>query len=591
MPFPKSDPRRWLLELRDLSQRHPGTWKVVSTEPATVTGEVDTAAGLKFYRIIWPPEFPLRPPSIWELHTVDGDVVDHRSTGHAFTDRSICLFGHIPEIGWRPSLTAAMAVDRLRTFLEATDRCEFPLVDALPLEIPLARVSIHPRVMATIKSNVGWGVMSGFLRADERLVMVTGAELTSATGLTTGSVSEAPVQAWGQALHLSSPWHGLWCRVDVTLGDEPPNRERLAAWLSHKIPYDRARDAILSQPFVLLVGDEAAWFIWLNPPEALRAALAPTGQRALYTVPFVEDIPSKLFARAEARLENAASLRAARVAIIGLGSLGGTIAVALAKTGVGRFTLFDPEVLEPENVARHVGGVLDIGIPKVEVVARAIRRVNPDADITLVPAALSLDPTGWNTDTMARLGEVLGDPHGVVVCATATTDAESVVNSACVAAGVPAIFAVVLGRAEHGRVFRVLPGTTACYQCVLMRQGAEPLQFPRFIEADVGAPAYSQPGIPGLGLDVDEVALIAARLTLQTIATRFEGGLGYPKAHGDHFLWSGRGGWAVDGPLQTRTERIPMHPDCPVCGAGRSGELDAAEQSELDGLSGLSGER
>lgn len=543
---------------------------------------METAAGIRRFRAVLPPEFPFRPPSIWELNG-EGEVEDHRATGHAFTDGSICLFGHTPETGWRPEFTTADALERLRCFLEASDRSAFPLVDAQPLELPYSRVSIHPRLLAVIRANVGWGIMEGHLRPDGRLVVVTSAETTTPSGLTTGTVVEAPSQAWGQALGLFARWRGLWCRVDAALGTEPPNREQLAEWLSAKIPFPAARAALLQQPFVLLVSDADAWFVWLNPPGELAAALSPGGRRALYTTPVVEDIPTKLFARADARLENATVLRSARVAVIGLGSLGGAVALALAKAGVGRFVLFDPDVVEPENVARHVGGVLTIGIPKVEAVAAAINQVNPDAEVTRIPTALSLDPAGWHSDAMSALRTVLVDPVGVVVCVTATADAESVVNAVCVDAGTPAVFGTVLGNAEHGRVFRVIPGQTACYQCVLLAQAGDPARFPRFSAGDTGAPAYAQPGIPGLGLDVDEVAILISRMTLQTIATRIDGGIGYPPAHSDHLLWSAVGGWAVDGPLQTRAERIPRHPDCPVCG-GRAEDLDVVEQAELLGL-------
>ncbi|RYZ12421.1 MAG: hypothetical protein EOO70_09125, partial [Myxococcaceae bacterium] len=171
-----------------------------------------------------------------------------------------------------------------------------------------------------------------------------------------------------------------------------------------------------------------------------------------------------------------------------------------------------------------------------------------------------------------------------VVCATATTEAESVVNHLCVTSTCPGVFAAVLGRAEHGRVFRVLPGVTPCYQCVLNAQHAEPGRFPRFDRAEMGVPAYQQPGLPGLGMDVEQVALLAARMTLQTLGERLEGGLDYPKAHGDHLIWSNHGGWAVDGPLQARVEPIPRDRDCPVCGVGAELPLALEEEKELASL-------
>jgi hypothetical protein len=130
--FPESDPRRWLRELLELDTRPGAVWRVTDASPAIAEGELDTSAGKRRFKLVWPPAFPFRPPNIWELDDA-GVPVDHRSSGHAFTDKSICLFAHKPEFGWKPEMTAAVAIDRLRAFLEASDRSEFPRVDALPV--------------------------------------------------------------------------------------------------------------------------------------------------------------------------------------------------------------------------------------------------------------------------------------------------------------------------------------------------------------------------------------------------------------------------------------------------------------------------
>jgi hypothetical protein len=62
------------------------------------------------------------------------------------------------------------------------------------------------------------------------------------------------------------------------------------------------------------------------------------------------------------------------------------------------------------------------------------------------------------------------------------------------------------------------------------------------------------------------------------------GGIGYPAAHGDHLIWSARGDWAVDGPLQTRVERMERQADCPVCGPQATSALDAEGQQRLEAL-------
>ncbi|HSH31450.1 MAG TPA: ThiF family adenylyltransferase [Candidatus Saccharimonadales bacterium] len=77
-----------------------------------------------------------------------------------------------------------------------------------------------------------------------------------------------------------------------------------------------------------------------------------------------------------------ARLAGAKVAIAGVGGDGGQTAVTLARMGVTRFALADPEAFESENTNRQAGcSVTTIGHNKAEVIARLIEHINPDAQI------------------------------------------------------------------------------------------------------------------------------------------------------------------------------------------------------------------
>ena len=79
--------------------------------------------------------------------------------------------------------------------------------------------------------------------------------------------------------------------------------------------------------------------------------------------------------------ENLALLAGKRVAVIGLGSGGGLVALSLAMSGVGRFVLIDDDVLEEGNIVRHVADRRYLGQPKAEAVADLIRLRNPKAEV------------------------------------------------------------------------------------------------------------------------------------------------------------------------------------------------------------------
>src|SRR5690606_1733286 len=63
---------------------------------------------------------------------------------------------------------------------------------------------------------------------------------------------------------------------------------------------------------------------------------------------------------------SAASLANKHVVLVGAGSLGSQVAMQLARAGVGRLTLIDPDILNAENLGRHVLGIDDLGRYKVD---------------------------------------------------------------------------------------------------------------------------------------------------------------------------------------------------------------------------------
>src|SRR5271156_2662910 len=92
----------------------------------------------------------------------------------------------------------------------------------------------------------------------------------------------------------------------------------------------------------------------------------------------------QLFARI-APLFDVGSLGDARVLIAGCGSGGGQVALQLAMSGVRRFGLYDSDVLEPENVIRHVCGRRYLGQKKVDAVADVLLDRNPALEIERHP--------------------------------------------------------------------------------------------------------------------------------------------------------------------------------------------------------------
>ena len=77
--------------------------------------------------------------------------------------------------------------------------------------------------------------------------------------------------------------------------------------------------------------------------------------------------------------ENMDRLAKAKVAIFGIGGVGGYVAEALARSGVGSFVLVDDDKVCLTNINRQIIAThQSVGRYKTEVMAERIHDINPD---------------------------------------------------------------------------------------------------------------------------------------------------------------------------------------------------------------------
>lgn len=80
-------------------------------------------------------------------------------------------------------------------------------------------------------------------------------------------------------------------------------------------------------------------------------------------------------------------LQQARVAVIGVGGVGGFCAEALARSGIGTLILVDKDVVEESNINRQIIATADtIGRVKTEVLRERILSINPEAHVIALHA-------------------------------------------------------------------------------------------------------------------------------------------------------------------------------------------------------------
>ena len=73
------------------------------------------------------------------------------------------------------------------------------------------------------------------------------------------------------------------------------------------------------------------------------------------------------------------TLRQAKVAVFGIGGVGGYVCEALVRSGVGHFVLVDSDLVSVTNLNRQIIASWDtVGRPKTEVMAERMKSINPD---------------------------------------------------------------------------------------------------------------------------------------------------------------------------------------------------------------------
>ncbi len=78
-------------------------------------------------------------------------------------------------------------------------------------------------------------------------------------------------------------------------------------------------------------------------------------------------------------------LQNAKVAVFGVGGVGGYAVEALARSGVGTLHLYDDDTVSESNLNRQLAALHStIGQPKAEVMAHRVKDINPDCQVEAV---------------------------------------------------------------------------------------------------------------------------------------------------------------------------------------------------------------
>ncbi|MCB1857286.1 MAG: ThiF family adenylyltransferase [Gammaproteobacteria bacterium] len=232
--------------------------------------------------------------------------------------------------------------------------------------------------------------------------------------------------------------------------------------------------------------------------------------------------------------EEQAVLQRKRVAIGGLGGVGGSHLIVLARMGVGNFTIADLDAFELANFNRQYGASIStLGRPKAEVMERTISEINPEADIRTFPNGITLE----NLDQFLADVDIYVDSLDIFAL-----EIRRAVFAACYEKGIPTITAAPMGMGTAFLVF--MPGKMSfeeyfCLdgydfedQIIKFVIGVSPTVIQRKYLVDRSSVNFLMKKVPSTAMGIEIAAGVACTNVLKILLKR--GGVIYAP-YGLHF--------------------------------------------------------
>jgi len=167
------------------------------------------------------------------------------------------------------------------------------------------------------------------------------------------------------------------------------------------------------------------------------------------------------------------TLHRSTVAVIGCGGLGGYVIEELARLGVGRLVVIDPDDFEEHNLNRQLlSSPSNLGKPKVEAVVRRIGEINPA--VTVVPKQLAFS---------ASNGPELLKSCGLAVDALDNIKVRLELAETCSDMDIPLVHGAIAG--WYGHVTTLLPGDATLHELYAHHCGN------KGIEQHLGNPSFT----------------------------------------------------------------------------------------------------
>lgn len=263
-----------------------------------------------------------------------------------------------------------------------------------------------------------------------------------------------------------------------------------------------------------------------------------------------EKITETSFHQRNSNRANYEILKMASVNILGVGAIGSEIADCVAKAGIGKISLCDNQTLKAHNPVRHLAGLNHLGEYKVNAVADILFNHNPFINIWVNQIDL------YNLDINQHFMD-----YSISISSVADDNVEGFVNQQLVLANRIAFYVRALRGGKTARIFRVIPGKDACFNCLTLYRNEKS----KFVEIpdDLAYPTLknecNNPIRPASASDLKLIASIASRILIDFLQEK--------ETAENHWIWASESlpNTPIQEPFSIYSQYFPPHSNCVYC--------------------------
>ena len=304
------------------------------------------------------------------------------------------------------------------------------------------------------------------------------------------------------------------------------------------------------------------WLVGLHSEREVRTPEGDGSKKLAFSSSEHGIMHTQVIGVEEARLRTPSlrGLETKKVGVIGLGAVGSPVVEFLARANIGHLVLVDCDRFDFGNITRHALDLRHLSQTKAKAMRHRVAELSPWTKVTSFETRFGA--VVGNTPEAEVLVQKELESCDLIICAAADHGVNSHVNRLAVEAGKPAIYVWAVPGGWGGIVLRVLPKESACFECWLNEDDDHyPEEDAHGLRVFEGC---SAPSFTGTGFDTLQVALVAARLAVQTLV-KGGGEESYPDSPLNYFVIQNRG---VDlGVPSIAPFNVPRGESCTICQA------------------------